>query len=167
MPNCQFHPGRSSTFNLFGKSYCDACKTGIENAQKQVDRHVEPKECFIWYAKADDWEPIDGTGCAHWVSHQQGIKSGSAADKCLAGFTYRVKVMITGHKLIQEIKNVRRGDIYVTLKKDHTGLVTKVTKPKNESDAPTIKIKHDSSRQGRVSENDFATYFKGKGFFYR
>jgi hypothetical protein len=32
---------------------------------------------------------------------------------------------------------------------------------------PTIVIRHDSSRQGRVAENEFANYFHGHGNFYR
>ncbi len=167
MAKCEFHPGRDGTYKLFGKTYCDACKSGIGKAQKKVTRHVEPKECFVWYAKSDDWEPIDGTGCAHWVSHQQGIKSGSANDKCLAGYTYRVKVMIRGYAAVKNVSDVCVGDIYVTPREDHTGLVIKVTPAKDGKGDPVIIIRHDSSRQGGGSENEFATYFKGNGSFLR
>src|SRR4051794_36170665 len=101
MANCVNHPGRKEAGKLFGKSYCDQCQKGIAAAVKKVDKHVEPKECFVWYAKNDDWEPIDGTGCAHWVTHELNDKSGSVNDKCLAGFNYRVKKVIAGYSEIK------------------------------------------------------------------
>jgi hypothetical protein len=33
--------------------------------------------------------------------------------------------------------------------------------------SPSILIRHDSSGQGKVAENEFATYFHGKGRFFR
>lgn len=165
MAKCNLHPGREGTLKLYNKIYCDICKKAIEQAQKQVDRHVEPKECFIWYVGKDDWEPIEGTGCAHWVSHQLNIKSGGVGDKCLAGYTYRVKTMISGYTEIKRLTDVKVNDIYVTPDRKHTGLVIKVTPAK--SGDPAITIRHDSSAQGKVATDDFATRFKGRGSFLR
>lgn len=58
------------------------------------------------------------------------------------------------------------NDIWASPSLDHTGLVIRVT-PAMAGGRPNITIRHDSSGQGRVAENDFATYFHGHGFFYR
>jgi hypothetical protein len=136
-------------------------------AQSAVDRHVEPKDCFIWYVRNNDWEPITGTGCAHWVAHQLNIRSGSHSDQCLAGFTYRVPVLVGGHSQVPDIQHVRVNDIYVTPRRDHTGLVVRVTPAHQAGGQPSITIRHDSSGQGRVAENDFASFFHGQGDFFR
>jgi hypothetical protein len=65
------------------------------------------------------------------------------------------------------VANVRANDIYVSPTADHTGLVIRVTLPAATGGAPGITIRHDSSAQGRVAENEFATYFHGHGTFYR
>ena len=48
MPKCALHPGRDSVTIVFGKNYCEKCRDGIAAARHRVDRHVEPKDCFIW-----------------------------------------------------------------------------------------------------------------------
>jgi hypothetical protein len=167
MSKCNFHPGRESVKTINGRSYCQECKTGIAGAVNQVDRHVEPKDCFVWYQKSNTWVPIPGTGCAHWVAHQLGLRNVGYGDKCLEGFAYRIPDLIQG-KAIVTLDKVQVNDIYVISDGSHTGLVSKV-KPANPKtgSALQISIMHDSSRQGQVAENDFSTYFKGKGKFYR
>lgn len=44
--------------------------------------------------------------------------------------------------------------------------VDKHVEPKKPEE-PKITIRHDSSNQGKVADNEFATYFKGKGTFHR
>ena len=149
------------------KHYCESCKKGIEAARQLVNKHVERKECFVWYAAANSWKPIYGTGCAHWVAHQLGIKNGGSSEKCLHGYTYRVRTLIQGRKII-DVKDIQVNDIYVTPHVDHTGMVIKII-PENVAlkQKRTIIIRHDSSGQGRVVDNEFDTYFKGSGTFYR
>ncbi len=164
---CTLHPGRDSVINIFGKSYCQQCRDGMVTARNRVDRHVEPKDCFIWYVSNDNWQPITGTGCAHWVSHQLNVHAGGAGACCLAGFTYRVPVLVQSRVPVPNILNVRMNDIWASPTLDHTGLVIRVVPPARPGANPTITIRHDSSGQGRVAENDFATYFHGRGAFYR
>jgi hypothetical protein len=64
-----------------------------------------------------------------------------------------------------DISQVRVNDIWASPSLDHTGLVIRVT-PASTGGRPNITIRHDSSGQGRVAENDFATYFHGHGSFY-
>jgi hypothetical protein len=166
MPRCILHPGREATVTIADRSYCAECDRGMTEARSRVDRHVEPKDCFIWYVGSDKWQPIFGTGCAHWVAHQRGIRRGTPGEQCLLGFPYRVRALIQGSKIVT-LENVLVNDIYVTPAFDHTGLVIRVTPGSKPSDPRKIMIKHDSSGQGRVAENDFATYFHGRGAFYR
>jgi hypothetical protein len=167
MAKCVLHPGRDSVATILGKNYCMKCRDGITAARGRVDKHVEPKECFIWYVSNDNWQPITGTGCAHWVSHQLNIHVGGAGACCLTGFTYRVPVMVRSRTPVTDILQVKVNDIWASPTLDHTGLVIRVGPPAKPGAHPTIIIRHDSSGQGRVAENDFGTYFHGHGSFYR
>jgi hypothetical protein len=47
-----------------------------KDAVKKVDKHVSPKECFIWYIdNKRGYEPIPGTGCAHFCTRSHCVKS--------------------------------------------------------------------------------------------
>jgi hypothetical protein len=166
MANCQIHPGSKSVTRIHGVECCDKCKAGIAAAVKKVDKHVEPKGCFVWFEGKAGWQPIPGTGCAHWVAHERGLKKGGKGEQCMLGYPLRVKTLIGG---MSEVKraDVKVNDVYVTPSKDHTGLVLKVTPDPKAPDAPKITIRHDSSAQGKVSDSDFATHFKGNGSFFR
>jgi hypothetical protein len=166
MSRCSVHPTAESVGKVNGVECCEKCKTGIAAAVKKVDKHVEPKACFVWFEGKDGWQPIPGTGCAHWVAHERAIKRGSAGEQCMLGFPLRVKTLIGGKSEVK-LADVKVNDIYTTPKKDHTGLVIKVTADPKNPDVPKIVIRHDSSAQGKVSDNEFATYFKGKGDFFR
>lgn len=167
MPKCVLHPGRDSVATLLGRLYCGTCRDGIAAARARVDRHVEPKECFIWYVSNDNWQPITGTGCAHWVSHQLNVHAGGAGACCLAGFTYRVPVLVHSRTPVAGISQVAVNDIWASPTLDHTGIVIRITPPAQPGGSPALTIRHDSSGQGRVAENDFATYFHGHGSFCR
>jgi hypothetical protein len=166
MSQCIHHPSRPSVVTINLKNYCAECQQGVIAARRHVSQHVEPKDCFVWYVGRDSWQPIGGTGCAHWVAHQRGIQSGAAAERCLEGYTYRVKTLIQGLPPV-EVQNVQVNDIYVMPAMDHTGLVVNVVPNSVPGKPPLITIRHDSSNQGRVADNDFASYFHGQGTFYR
>lgn len=165
MPNCAIHPARTGVLTVAGRHYCAQCQTDINAARARVDRHVEPKPCFIWYeGGARGWQPIPGTGCAHWLMHQLNRKTGGGPT-CLEGFPIRVSAVSVGRRPVA-VANVQVNDIYVTPSGDHTGLVVSV-RAATAGGNPTITIRHDSSGQGRVAENEFATYFHGRGSFFR
>ena len=166
MANCQVHGGTIGVLTINGRSYCARCQTDIIAARTRVDRHVEPKDCFVWYeGGARGWQPIPGTGCAHWLLHQLGRRTGGGPT-CLEGYPIRVSAVTVGRTAVATA-NVRVNDIYVSPTADHTGLVVAVTAPAVVGGTPRITIRHDSSAQGRVAENEFATYFHGRGAFYR
>jgi len=166
MAKCSIHPALASIAKVNGVECCEKCKAGIAAAVKKVDKHVEPKGCFVWFEGKNGWQPIPGTGCAHWVAHERNIKRGSAGEQCMLGFPLRVKTLIGGKSEV-ELADVKVNDVYVTPSRDHTGLVVKVTPDPKNPDTPKVVIRHDSSAQGKVSENEFASYFKGKGDFFR
>jgi hypothetical protein len=101
------------------------------------------------------------------VAHQKNIKKGSAIHRCLEGFTIKVGDISKGRTAVKSLDKVRVGDIYVNPAKTHCGVVSRVHTTKVKPLQRKITIKHASSRQGRVAENDFNTYFKGKGSFFR
>lgn len=171
MPKCVHHPGRDSVLTINQRNYCVNCQTGIVAARGHVDRHVEPKACFVWYVGANNWQPITGTGCAHWVAHQRGIRSQGGQEQCLEGYIYRVATLVQ-RTVAVPLADIRVNDIYVSPGADHTGLVIRITpapppRPGQPPAPPQITIRHDSSGQGRVADNEFATYFHGQGTFRR
>ncbi len=162
---CIHHPGRKTVVDFAGKGYCQKCRAGQQDAVQQVDKHITPADCFVWYVGRDTWEPIGGTGCAHWVAHEKGLKAGSGEPCCLGGYVVRVPDLVNGKTRIVDLIEVRPGDIYANSKLDHCGLVVEAM-PDPQLGAK-ISIKHDSSRQGGVFVNDFHSHFKGRGYFYR
>jgi len=146
--------------------YCARCKTGIDLARKRVTRDIEPTECFIQYQGDDEWLAIAGTGCAHWVAHELRIQKGDDDEKCLLGYTFRVKALIQGLNTV-ELVEVQSGDIYVAPTEHHTGLVVGVRPQLDPFETPEITICHDSSRQNGVVINDSEHYFHSQGTFRR
>ena len=168
MGTCRIHPGLQAAATINGVDVCAQCQGQIEAAVKKVDKHVEPKGCLVWYEGGKTgWQPIPGTGCAHWVAHQRGIKRGSAGEQCMLGYPFRVSTTIGGTSLVKKIEDVKAGDFYVADDGSHMGIVCKVTPNAKEPGKPAILIRHDSSKLGKVSESDYAGYFKGKGVFRR
>lgn len=169
MPHCVNHPGRTSVLTINSREYCSNCQAGILTARGTVDRHVEPKPCFVWYLGGDKWQSIPGTGCAHWVAHQLGIRS-TGTEQCMDGYIFRVSTLVQRTRSVK-LADLRVNDIYVNPGADHTGLVLSITpipqRPGHPALPPNIMIRHDSSGQGKVADNDFATYFHGKGTFHR
>ena len=168
MAKCKHHPGRAGAVKHGGMAYCEECKKQIESAAKSVAKHVSPSGCFVVYEGGKyGWlsftqKSKSNTGCAHWVAHQKNIKRGAA---CLLGYTYRVKDLVKGLRLISDQKGIKVGSIWANDKLSHCGIVTAV-KPAKSGD-PQITIQHCSSNQGRVATNDWKKHFKGGGKFYK
>jgi hypothetical protein len=169
--NCKHHPGRQAerllpdSVALFLQvEYCKYCLDSMATAIGNVNRHVTPKSCFITYT-GREWAPIPGTGCAHWVAHQKGIRHGL---KCMAGYTLRVPDLIATLPEMTDLKEVQVGDIYVNLALDHCGIVDSIRKTeKNGNMEIDFIIVHCSSRAGGVIKSDFKSFFGGHGRFYR
>jgi hypothetical protein len=128
-------------------------------AVAMVDKHVDPKDCFVWYeGNKTGWAPIPGTGCAHWVAHQNGYKTGAV--KCDLGFTCRV-ADITKSRSKVEMKDVKVGDLWENpTEASHIGIVRAV----NQADGKVtgVDVEHDSVRSGGVVTSTFT-----EGLFYR
>ncbi len=163
---CVYHPGRDAVVAIAGNNYCEPCRDGQDAARLRVDRHVVPAECFLTYLGHDDWSPMHGTGCAHWVAHQLAIQTGAPHNRCLRGFTTRVRDLFGGLTRVSQLERVRAGDIYVTPNADHCGMVSRVLVEQRTGER-RIWIQHDSVRQRGLAEDEFAPQFGGKGAFYR
>lgn len=134
--------------------------TTKREAIKKVDRHVSPKDCFVWFASSKQgWIPIPGTGCAHYVAHQLAIKRGAGCD---AGYTIRVPELVAGLSKVAAA-DVAVNDIWANAGLTHTGLVVEI----KEGAKRDFVIEHCSSRQGAVVRNEWRAYFAGQGVFYR
>jgi len=129
-----------------------------EQAVAMVDKHVEPKDCFVWYENNKvGWAPMPGTGCAHWVAHQLNFTDGLKCDK---GFTVRVR-NITASRTKVEMKDVKVGDLWENpTDASHIGIIRSV----NQTDGKVtgVEVEHDSVRSGGVVKSTFT-----EGLFYR
>ncbi|MFM7036602.1 MAG: hypothetical protein ACKO2L_02655 [Planctomycetaceae bacterium] len=129
-----------------------------------------PAACFVWYVGNNQWRQITGTGCAHWVAHQLNIRASGNDPHCLEGYIYRVASLVRRTTPVA-LSDLRVHDVYVNPAADHTGLVVRIipgaSRTGQSQGAPQIWIRHDSSRQGHVADNEFATYFNGQGTFRR
>ncbi|WP_077033022.1 hypothetical protein [Pelomonas sp. KK5] len=167
MAKCSVHPGLASVGKVNGVEVCDQCNKQIAAAVKALDKHVEPKGCMVWYEGGKKgWQPIPGTGCAHWLAHDQGIKRGGKGEQCMLGYPFRVSTAVGGRKAVK-LAEVKVGDFFVKPDQSHCGLVVKVTPDPKNPDHPTVIIRSDSSAQGKVADNDFDGYYSGKGSFVR
>ena len=61
------------------------------------------------WAEADPLRAIPGTGCAHWVAHQKGIRGGGPT--CDAGFAIRISDLIAGRSS-SNLSKAKVGDIW-------------------------------------------------------
>ena len=124
-----------------------------EDAIKKVDKHVSPKECFIWHmSTAKGYEPIPGTGCAHWVAHEKGWCNGTVGSNgCDKKYLIRVKDVAGKSGKPVDVADVAAGNVWVSDKQDHCGIVSKVTAAKKgaKDPNPTIEIEHCSSARAR------------------
>jgi hypothetical protein len=148
----------------------------LQQAVKDVDSYIEPHDCFVWFMNSrEGYAPIPGTPCAHYVSHQLGMTREHPSDQvCAEKYLIRVEDVVARLDKI-EVGDVQVGDVWARLKHavrtgggkeptTHCGLVSKVD---TSGDTPKITIKHCSSGQKKVAENDWTQFFAGGGAFYR
>ena len=124
------------------------CYSTKEEAVSHVPTHVVPRNCFVWNdgPTGYPWRPIPGTGCAHWVAHQLGIRRGAT---CHEGHSIRVSDVIYGRTEV-EISSCKVGDIWTNSDRTHCGIVRQLGNGK-------VWVEHDSSGQGGVVKNWFST----------
>jgi hypothetical protein len=168
---CDIHPSAPRAVVLFGHSYCARCQTDIQAAVARLDNHVTPRDCFVWYTgRQNGWAPIAGTGCAHYVAHQLGVQTGAPSARCLAGYSYRVPLVILGRQPVTGgLSALQVGDIWVSATQDHTGLVSRIDPPPAQPAGapPVVWITHASSGQHRLATNRYDSYFHSSGNFFR
>lgn len=146
-------------------------------AAATVASYVEPRGCFMQFVNNRwGWQSFSITGdtpCAHYVSHQLGLTTDSSAS-CRLKYIIRVSDLVDRLDSV-ELEDVQVGDVWARLKGErrsggtaeptsHCGRVIRVN---DDADVPVITIKHCSSGQRRVAENDWASYFGRGGKFYR
>lgn len=85
---------------------------------------------------------------------------------CLEGLLIRVVDLLPGLTELKDLSDVKPGDIYVSPKRDHCGIV-RTAIPGPGRGRIRIMIEHASSRLRRVAMGDFTVYFRGQGSFFR
>jgi hypothetical protein len=144
-----------------------------EAARKAVPSYISPRDCFVWHKNSKEgYMVIPGTPCAHYVSHQLELTGKSAC--CDEGYLIRVSDVVAALTEIK-VEDVQVNDVWARQKGDsgaggkeptnHCGMVVGVERDPAGA-IVSITIRHNSSRQKKVAENDWKTYFKGGGKFY-
>lgn len=120
-----------------------------EEARKLVTPDIRPKECFITYrGTKEGWDAISGTGCAHWVAHERGIKGNT--NVCAEGYLYRVDdVVATLTRLSPDLSRAVVGAVWKQATGSHIGIVREV-KRDNANRIVSVDVENDSSEQGGV-----------------
>lgn len=148
-------------------------------ARKKVESYIEPHDCFVQYKNSKEgYERLSGTPCAHYVSHQIGLRGVKGEARCEDGYLLRVRELVAHLGDPIDVADVQQGDVWARFKgtKDagggkepttHCGMVFSVTPATSDGEPPTIVIKHCSSSQKQVATNDWAAHFKKGGAFYR
>lgn len=130
-----------------------------EEAEANVPEHVSPSDCFVW----DDgpqgypWRPIPGTGCAHWVAHEQGTDGNPG---CYIGRAIRVTQVIDG-KTQYNLSDAQIGDVWTNTSRSHCGIVRRINS-NEDGERVSVRVEHCSSGQGGVVTGNFSS-----GYFYR
>lgn len=150
----------------------------LAEAQKRVHAYVDPRDCFVVYVNNTfGWQAYTETGdtpCAHYVAHKVDLTAKGTT--CRLGYLVRVKDVVARLGDPIDAKDVQEGDVWARLKGEtgaggdkeptsHCGMVQSVTRTDNRP--PTIVIRHCSSGQKKVADNDWAQYFKSGGRFYK
>jgi len=154
-------------------------KRSEAEAIAETDGYVEPHDCFIWYINNKwGWQSFSttkDTPCAHYVSHQLGLKSKGGAT-CKLGYLVRVDDVVRRLGAPVDAADVAVGDVWARRKGEarerggteptsHCGMVIKVDR--DDNGGVTITIKHCSSGQQMVATDDWAMKFSSGGKFYR
>ena len=124
------------------------CYSSKEEAISHVPDHVVPKECFVWDdgPPGHSWRVIPGYGCAHWVAHQLGIRTGAA---CYDGYSIRVRDVIAGRTEVG-LQSCKVGDIWTNSDETHCGIVRQLGDSK-------VLVEHCSSAEGGVVTSWFSS----------
>jgi hypothetical protein len=165
---CPIHPGTVATkYNVALKEYfCEKCEKQIADAQA-ANRLLNKQQACYAFRVLCDLQEFHNRMDANYRNRMRPLGCPSVGNqergsmRCYKGFAIRVPDLILGLPEIA-IDHVRVNDIWATA--THCGLVIDI---KQEEEAPKITIRHCSSGQGKVADNDFATFFHGGGKFYR
>ena len=172
MSQCVEHPGRDGVMSYGRNYYCAKCRDQIIHiARPSVGGDIDPRDCFVVYIGGDQWEKIEGTGCAHWVAHEREIRRGRADTQCLLGYTLRIEDLIAGlsTRTLDARRNIHVNDIYVTANGQHCGLVVQVEESRVPGGKRKISIRNDHSNHSGTGKgvvtDDFDEHFHGTGVF--
>ncbi|HUQ83156.1 MAG TPA: hypothetical protein VM076_18535 [Gemmatimonadaceae bacterium] len=149
----------------------------LADAQSLVPSYVEPRKCFVTLTSSKvGFDRIDGTPCAHYVSHHIALKGRSGNFTCNEKFLVRVTDLIARLGSPIEPSEVQVGDVWAvhehgnkrrgTEPSSHCGVVFSVDRDA-AAGTSKIMIRHCSSGQAKVATNDWVTHFHSSGAFYR
>jgi hypothetical protein len=154
-------------------------KRTLAEAEQRVHSYVSPRECFVVFVNSKfGWQAYSETGdtpCAHYVSHEVGLTQKKGV-RCRKDYLCRVKDVVARLGDPIAVADVKEGDVWARLKGEsgaggdtepssHCGMVLKVERGAGKP--VTITIRHNSSKQRKLTEDDWAGYFKSGGKFYR
>ena len=111
----------------------------LEEAEEAAMEVVNPSKCFVYEDGPDKaiegfcdkpypYRKIPGYGCAHYVAHKLGIKTGAKGAKCRKGFSVKI-TQITYDRERHGLDEAQVNDIWTDRTDDddsHSGVVVKI-----------------------------------------
>ena len=161
---CLLHRDRPAASAIGGCSYCASCRQEIAAVAGRSAHTVTPRDCFAAALPGGGWRALAGSGAAHWVAHELGIRSASAQSGCAAGFAVRRAELLLGRReIVRELPLPR--DLWVDLYDEGCGLV--VAAGRSASNEVLISIRGLVDARGLTGALDFYRDLHGRGRFFR
>ena len=161
---CLLHGDRRAAGAIGTCVYCASCLQEIAAAVRGLPLGLAPRDCFAAALPGGGWRAVTGSGAAHWLAHELGIRSVQAQTRCAAGFAVRRADLLLGRReLVRELP--RQRDLWIDLDDQGCGLVESARR--NDSSEVEISIRGLVDPARGASVCDFYRDLSGRGRFFR
>jgi hypothetical protein len=161
---CTLHRDRRAAGAIAASPYCSGCLQEIAVALRGVLPRVVPRECAAVAHGSAGWRPLTGSGAAHWLAHELGLRPLPPHARCAAGFGVRRADLLVGRReLVRELP--RAGDLWLDLDEEGCGVVVHARGGEGEPVEISIRAPLDAALG--AGARDFYRDLSGRGRFFR
>ena len=162
--SCLIHGDRPAIAAIGVCSYCATCQHEIAASVRGLAPGVVPRECFATASSGGGWRALSGSGAAHWLAHELGIRPAQGLTRCAAGFVvHRADLLFGRRELVRELPRPR--DLWIDLAEESCGVV--VASRRDEPNGIEISIRGLVGASAGAGVCDFYRDLHGRGRFFR
>ncbi len=161
---CLIHRERRAGGAHGACAYCASCLAEIAAAVRSVPPSVLPRECAATALERAGWRALHGTGAAHWLAHELGLRPLPPVARCAAGFAVRRSDLLLGRRELER-ELPRPGDLWLDLDEEGCGRV--LSARRGEGDEVEISIQARIQGGLAAAARDFYRDLSGRGRFFR